>query len=131
MPPGKPKVKPRPRPRPRKRPVPDSVAEAFEQSVEARDQEEPTPPDSMSLRDRETVSSQEHAQPPVVRRARGKGTRAAPRVRANDGVEVRSTTVHIPSELHRRWRDYAHETDQRMSTVVEAALREFLGSRRS
>lgn len=130
MPPSKAKAKvsPRPRPRPRQPSVVDeATAEAFEQSVDARDREPVS-----SRAHTEIASSQAHTAIPrrPARRATGKGTRAAPRVRATDGVAVRSTTIHVPATLHELWRDFAHETNLRMSEVAEEALREYLDSRR-
>jgi hypothetical protein len=53
------------------------------------------------------------------------GTHSAPYTR-RDGVSTRSTTMHLDIEVHRKLRIAAVELNTHMSTIIDAALRDWL-----
>ncbi len=66
-----------------------------------------------------------------VPRYRGNGTRAEPRFRGRDQVDVRQTTVHLPRDLLRRVNVRCAETETTFSSLVERLLEAELATRRA
>lgn len=54
------------------------------------------------------------------------GTQAEPYVRARDGQATRSTTIHLPVELHQRLRMEAAAREVHMSAIVAEAVSAWL-----
>ena len=63
-------------------------------------------------------------------RARGRGTKEEPRVRAKDGERLRQTSIHLPVDLHKRVRKYAFDQEVTLSTVMVDAIEEWLDARK-
>jgi hypothetical protein len=57
------------------------------------------------------------------------GTQAEPYVRARDGQATRSTTIHLPVELHQRLRMEAASREVHMSAIVAEAVSTWLKRR--
>lgn len=57
------------------------------------------------------------------------GTQAEPYVRARDGQATRSTTIHLPVELHQRLRMEAASREIHMSAIVAEAVSAWLKRR--
>lgn len=53
------------------------------------------------------------------------GTHASPYVRASDGTRTRSTTIHLPVDLHQRLKIESAQRGIRMSALIETAVRQY------
>lgn len=112
--PDRPIAKPR---RPGAAPVSEAAAAALEQRIASREGAH------------KLTSSQAHEPAPQLeqdgRYPRGRGSAASP-YRRKDGTALRSTTIYIPHELHRRALHRCADTDQSLSALVTLALERLL-----
>jgi hypothetical protein len=83
----------------------------------------------------ETASSQARKLSPSkplesLANAARSGTQAAPYKRARDGRETRSTTVHLPVDLHKQLRRKAVDDGVHMSAIIAEAVQEWFARQR-
>lgn len=81
----------------------------------------------------QSTKSSQRPRIPSVKRVReapvtGVGTLHNPRVRKADGVQTRSTTVHLPVELAKKLAVHCAVNGRRQSEVIAEAVQAILGS---
>lgn len=121
MPPNKPTAKPRTPGAVPAKPAKTAPDEAALRAVEAKYAQRER--ESTSLQHPETASSQARNAASSVARS---GTLEQAYVRARDGQATRSTTIHLPVELHQRLRIAATTRAVHMSTIVAESVGDWL-----
>ena len=122
-----------------RKPVSESAAQKLEEELERKSEAiagatapNPSPTSDGS---KPILVQRKHASKPVppaktaqtsAQQSPGVGTRANPRIRKIDGVETRSTSVHLPIELGLRLTMFCARNGRKQSEVLTTAVAELL-----